>query len=335
MSVVLGICGVFVGCILNAVCLEFSVKADPGCGTLITFAQFSFIAVEGFLITSRCGTKPRNIPIKNYLIIVVVFFVCNVCNNFAFDFNISMPLHMIFRSGSLFTNMLMSIWVLKKKYPLSKFVSVGLITAGVIICTVVTGKNLESSSKGEEPSKDDPLQKTDQNNGFILWLLGIALLIFALFVSALLGVFQETLYKKYGKHPYEALYYIHMLSLPIFLPFFNNLKKHYNIMMESAPLLLPWLNIHAPCMLIYLIGNMVSQYLCISSVYLLTTEASSLTVTLVITLRKFLSLLLSIVYFGNEFTIWHWVGTILVFVGTLIFTEVPSKSYIQFKEKLS
>lgn len=67
----------------------------------------------------------------------------------------------------------------------------------------------------------------------------------------------------------------------------------------------------------------------------MTTEASSLTVTLVITLRKFLSLLLSIVYFGNEFTIWHWVGTILVFVGTLIFTEVPSKSYIQFKEKLS
>lgn len=65
--------------------------------------------------------------------------------------------------------------------------------------------------------------------------------------------------------------------------------------------------------------------MCISSVYYLTTECSSLTVTLVITLRKFVSLLFSIVYFSNPFTLLHWLGTILVFVGTLIFTEVPQK----------
>lgn len=332
MSVLFAICGVFVGCILNAVCMEFSVKADPGCGTLITFGQFVFIAIEGFLITSRCGTKPRNIPIKNYLVIVIVFFVCNVCNNFAFDFNISMPLHMIFRSGSLITNMIMGIIILKRKYPVSKYVSVGLITAGVIICTFVTGKNLETKNKPEVQTEGPQLESS--NDGFILWLLGISLLVFALFVSALLGIFQEVLYKKYGKHPYEALYYTHMLPLPIFLVFYNNLREHYAIMMDSEPTLIPWVHIHIPCMLIYLIGNMVSQYLCISSVYCLTTEATSLTVTLVITLRKFLSLLLSIIYFGNEFTIWHWLGTILVFLGTLIFTEVLAKLLIIEKQKV-
>lgn len=67
------------------------------------------------------------------------------------------------------------------------------------------------------------------------------------------------------------------------------------------------------------------RYLCISSVYYLTSECSSLTVTLVITLRKFVSLLFSIVYFKNPFTLWHWIGTGLVFSGTLIFTEVPQK----------
>ncbi|PSN38402.1 UDP-xylose and UDP-N-acetylglucosamine transporter [Blattella germanica] len=66
--------------------------------------------------------------------------------------------------------------------------------------------------------------------------------------------------------------------------------------------------------------------LCINSVYVLTSECTSLTVTLVVTLRKFVSLLFSIMYFKNDFTIYHWIGTILVFGGTLIFTEVITKA---------
>lgn len=65
--------------------------------------------------------------------------------------------------------------------------------------------------------------------------------------------------------------------------------------------------------------------MCVSSVFTLTTECTSLTVTLVLTLRKFFSLLFSIFYFNNPFTIHHWIGTTLVFVGTIIFTEVVPK----------
>lgn len=82
--------------------------------------------------------------------------------------------------------------------------------------------------------------------------------------------------------------------------------------------------------------NFFFRYLCISSVYVLTTECSSLTVTLVITLRKFVSLLFSIVYFNNEFTIIHWIGTTLVFIGTIIFTDIKGmiKSYFTQKQKI-
>lgn len=65
--------------------------------------------------------------------------------------------------------------------------------------------------------------------------------------------------------------------------------------------------------------------MCISSVFTLTAECTSLTVTLVITLRKFLSLIFSIIYFKNPFTLYHWIGTILVFLGTVIFTELLPK----------
>lgn len=70
--------------------------------------------------------------------------------------------------------------------------------------------------------------------------------------------------------------------------------------------------------------NQFFRYVCIRGVFILTTECASLTVTLVVTLRKFLSLIVSIIYFQNPFTTWHWVGTAVVFLGTLLYTEVWS-----------
>ena len=49
-------------------------------------------------------------------------------------------------------------------------------------------------------------------------------------------------------------------------------------------------------MLFHLACNVLTQYLCISAVFVLTSECASLTVTLVVTLRKFISLLFSIWY---------------------------------------
>ena len=76
-------------------------------------------------------------------------------------------------------------------------------------------------------------------------------------------------------------------------------------------------------MLIYLALNTLTQYICISAVFVLTTECASLTVTLVLTLRKFCSLLFSIWYFQNPFTPLHWVGTGLVFGGIVLFSDIP------------
>ena len=67
--------------------------------------------------------------------------------------------------------------------------------------------------------------------------------------------------------------------------------------------------------------------------FILTTECSSLTVTLVVTLRKFVSLLFSIWYFTNPFTIYHWVGTVMVFGGTAFFSDIPGLIRQNFSKK--
>lgn len=121
---------------------------------MITFCQFLFIAAHGFIFTSKFGTVKPKIAFQDYLKLNLFFFTTSVVNNWAFAFNIPVPLHMIFRAvsmkiflfgnkfksyifqGSLIANMILGIVIVKRKYTLEKYVSVLLITAGIIICTL-------------------------------------------------------------------------------------------------------------------------------------------------------------------------------------------------------
>lgn len=315
---------VLVGCMSNVIFLELMIQADPGAGNLITFSQFLVIALEGLVFTTRFLTVQPKVPYTAWITLVVMFFLVSVSNNYALNFNIPMPLHMIFRAGSLIANMLMGIALLGKRYSATKYASVLMITAGIVTCTVMSAKGGGKADSGEE--------------GDMLWLaVGIFLLTFALFLSARMGIYQEVIYGKYGKHPKEALFYSHALPLPGFLLLSADIAHHWSVAMASAPVTLPGTSLAVPAQLLYLLANVGTQYVCISSVFVLTTECASLTVTLVVTLRKFLSLIFSIVYFKNPFTVYHWVGTSLVFGGTLLFSDIPSliRASKQQKEKAS
>uniref|UniRef100_A0AAR2JFL0 Solute carrier family 35 member B4 n=1 Tax=Pygocentrus nattereri TaxID=42514 RepID=A0AAR2JFL0_PYGNA len=358
MNTVIAVTLVFVGCCSNVVFLELLVRDFPGCGNIVTFAQFAFIALEGFIFETNFGRKKPAIPISNYMIMVTMFFTVSVINNYALNFNIAMPLHMIFRSGSLIANMILGIIILKKRYSASKYLSIVLVSLGIFICTFMSAKQV-SVEKGA----------TEEEGvyAFLHWLLGIGMLTFALLMSARMGIFQETLYKQYGKHSKEALFYNvssvpfyvlahklivrfneksfgskqlfcffqHCLPLPGFLLLSTNIYNHAVLFSQSTPVEVPVIGQPVPIMWVYLLMNVITQYVCIRGVFILTTECTSLTVTLVVTLRKFLSLIISILYFQNPFTPWHWVGTAVVFLGTLLYTEVWSSIRTAIKgEKL-
>lgn len=109
---------VFLGCCTNVVFLEliirweicifikfypkivvcFICREEPGAGNIITFFQFLFVAVEGFFFVSNCCQKPSKIPMKSYMVLVGLYFTVSVVNNIAFEFDIPLPLHMIFRA---------------------------------------------------------------------------------------------------------------------------------------------------------------------------------------------------------------------------------------------
>lgn len=101
--------------------------------------------------------------------------------------------------------MIMGIIILKKRYDLSKYISVLMVTAGIIICTVVSGTEIKDTSNPDLKK----LNNDDTKNHSVLfwWIIGISLLTIALFVSARMGLYQEVLYARYGKRPREALFY--------------------------------------------------------------------------------------------------------------------------------
>ncbi|CAI9734212.1 UDP-xylose and UDP-N-acetylglucosamine transporter [Octopus vulgaris] len=314
---------VFVGCCSNVVFLELLINEAPSSGNIVTFSQFLFIAVEGFIFTLKMGKVTPVIPLKNYVVMVTMFFAVQVINNLALNFHISMPLHMIFRSGSLMANLILCVILLKKRYKMSKYLAVFMISVGIVLCTIASSKHL----KPQEDTED-----TDSTYDYFMWLIGIFMLLFALFMSARMGIFQEVIYKKFGKHPSEALFFNHALPLPGFLLLAPDIYKHV-ILFSQSDQLVSVLNFGIPKMWLFLLGNVLTQYVCIRSVFILTTECTSLTVTLVVTLRKFASLLFSIWYFQNPFTTLHWLGATLVFGGTLVFTEVLQQILSMFRPK--
>jgi len=54
----------------------------------------------------------------------------NVINNWAFSFKVPLTLHIVFRAGSLVTNLLLSRLILKRQFSKSKYISVATITLG-------------------------------------------------------------------------------------------------------------------------------------------------------------------------------------------------------------
>ncbi|KAH8381590.1 hypothetical protein KR093_008745, partial [Drosophila rubida] len=310
----LAIASVFVGCCGAVVFLESLVKLDPGAGNLITAAQFAFIALEGFIFTAKFGFSKRVVSLRDYALLVAMFFLTSVCNNYVFHLNVGMTLHMIIRGGSLISNMCLGIVVLKRRYQLRQYVAVVMITIGIFICTYFSSRQVLEVDAGAD-------FKTA--GAMFWWLVGVLLLLLALFISSYMGITQELLYRKHGKCAREALYFTHLLPLPAFLCLHDNIRSHWNLALASEPYTLHWLGgVAVPLLLFYLVGNVLMQHLCISSVYYLSTECSSLTVTFILTLRKFVSLVFSIVYFRNPFTLYHWLGTLLVFAGTLLFADV-------------
>jgi UDP-xylose/UDP-N-acetylglucosamine transporter B4 len=156
-----------------------------------------------------------------------------------------------------------------------------------------------------------------------------------------MGLYTEETYKEYGPHWKENLFYSHLLALPLFTPFLPSMRRQFLQLAASTPLGFPTSErlsnlppdlqkgldrIHIPSQLAYLVMNVLTQYACIRGVNLLAAAASALTVTIVLNVRKLVSLLLSIWLFGNRLSTGTLTGAFVVFFAGSMYGLEGSKS---------
>ncbi|KAG8892500.1 golgi uridine diphosphate-N- acetylglucosamine transporter, partial [Tulasnella sp. 417] len=154
--------------------------------------------------------RPRKIPIKVWMIQVLLLFAISLLNNLALGFDVNLAVHIIFRSGGLAANLFMGWLVKGKKYTRAQVVSVVLVTLGVASATL-------STKMGKGRGGGDGDYHTTAGGGGISggsYAIGIALLTIALLLSAAMGLAQEDAYAAYGRHWEEGLFYLHFLGMP-------------------------------------------------------------------------------------------------------------------------
>lgn len=189
------------------------------------------------------------------------------------------------------------------------------------------------------------------------YAIGIGMLSAALVLSGILGLDQDHVFERYGRgHWEESMFYLHALSLPLFAFTASDIRAQMRVVtagprIEFSPFSLnarnasaagelgplPYLpvrlpTLRVPAFYVPLAANVFTQLFCVTGVNRLTARANSLTVALVLVVRKAVSLAVSVLLFGGgRGSTMLWAGAASVLLGTIGYT-IGSKGTKEKKE---
>ncbi|CAJ0604438.1 unnamed protein product [Cylicocyclus nassatus] len=274
-----------VGCQAGVEILQRKVKNSLN---LLTLATCVFVSLEGILFRSMLSVK-QEIPLRVYIKIVSIFFIVNLCNNTSIRCDIYFPLFIIFKSGSLLANIILCTLLRNRIYTTTKIFSVLIVTAGIIMFTLASYESKPSISTSDL-----------YFFGIPPFCVGLVLLTTALMLSAYLGICQEDMYRTYGKHAKQSMFMVHTLSIPVYIVLGSELYDAVLAANSTEPFQIFDCNLLMPAAWVYILTICVLQYICIDNVYRLTALTTSLNVTMVTSIRKFISVLISFMAIANS-----------------------------------
>lgn len=325
---------IFGGCCSNVFTLEKIVTHNPEAGNVVTFFQFLFIAIEGYIhffdrTRPPFYVKENQVPLKRWSVTIIMFFLISVLNNSVFIFNISIPIHIIFRSSGTAVVMVVGYFIAKKRYNRTQVFSALLLTAGAIITTLYKDKELLMRREVVEVVQQAAVESTastSSSGGFlstlsddVLFMTGMGVLLFAAILMALMGLYNEETYRIYGKHWQENVFYSHLFGLPIFLLISKRVFSEFMGLL-AYPETFNILGFHVSKQVTYLFLNVLTQFFCVRGANMLAGNTTALTVSVVLLLRKFVSLLLSMLLFNNSLSVTGSFGAALVFFGAFLYS---------------
>lgn len=348
---------VFGGCCSNVFVLENILAnntLNQSLGTIITFSQFLCVLIFGYYANIDVKNshwyflylKKPAIPLHKWFFTVVLFFFTSVLNNLVWKFNITVPFHIIFRSSGTVVTMIVGYLYGNRRYTRSQVLACIIITLGTLMATLPnTGKNDSvakvtstntslvtafASDLPKNQTKPTIVVSSSSDGGFTT---GITLLTVGAVLASFMGLYNEQLYVQYGNHWQEGLFYSHFLGLPLFVFVASTIKSEYLAVWNDRSTISIGGHFTVPSQLASLVINVLTQFVCIRGVNMLAGRTTALTVTVVLLVRKFVSLFISILWFKNELTKEGMVGAVAVFGGAA-FYSISSNSLKKKKVKI-
>lgn len=302
------------GCCSNVYSFEKLLQIDSQITTLVTLTQFViiFIIVSIYLKVSSFWdqniktTKSAKSSAFNYQFFIPIFsqVLSSYLGNLVFQYDLPMPAHIIFRSSGTAMTILLGWLIWNKKYGNEQIIGSTLIAIGTMLFTIdVSGNN-----GGDTGSS--------RNNNII----GYGILIFSTLINSLTSLYKEHIYQDNSTATKklewkEVLYYNYLYGMLVYIPLIPRIFQEYEILIRILEdRNIPYLEAFGMFSI-----NWITQLICILGVNLLCFKVSALSLTIILLIRRFLSLILSIIIFNNPINFVGIIGSLLVFFGALIY----------------
>jgi len=322
--------------------LEYMIKFSADCMGMVTFTELIFVLVQSFpgLLDENGRFRSMRCSKKNHVIHAALWVTMMWSVNSAYSFKISVPTHTIFRACNIVSSVVIGYLAFGTSYTPKQVLSVLLITVGVIFATIGDVSVLCRGVDQKQCSLSNMIANiAGEGEGDTgVWLMGIIILIAVLVLQASLGHMQRKFYNEAGGEAQdqvanEFLVISHIFGLFPSIFAWSSIKTHWNLMFDTPPLDPVYFPI--PTILCVLVCNNVGQAVCIKGVFMLAARHSPLTVNIVLSIRKFLTVVISIWWFNNPWTSLHSASIVLVFGGAFLYSYSPPPKPKHGKEKMT
>ncbi|KAG0681209.1 golgi uridine diphosphate-N- acetylglucosamine transporter [Pichia californica] len=211
-----------------------------------------------------------------------------------------MPTHIIFRSSGTAMTILLGYLLWNKRYNKEKIFGSALIAIGTILFTL--------DAKGEM------VYEENENDNYQDNLTGISLLLLATIINSMTSLYKEQIYQ--GKKNdtkkiewREVLYYNYFYGIIMYIPLLGKVNNELQRLKTLDGIII-----------FTFLMNWITQLTCILGVNILTFKISALSLTIVLLVRRFLSLIISIYIFNNSIHFNGFLGIIAVFTGAIVYS---------------
>jgi UDP-xylose/UDP-N-acetylglucosamine transporter B4 len=264
--------------------------------------------------------------------VALLFWLTNSINNAVFRFGVAVPIQQLVRSCSLLSSAASGYVMDGKRFSAWQVLHLVVICGGIAALSILGTSSPSTASCGsagggcEDAFANNSINSSSSSSSYqlfpdardpsavFLWLCGVALLVLSAFLATFLGMAQTNMYKiAEARGPAgvtqqpgvteEAIFTSHFISVSFFAAYYalESLVGSGAAAAGSGGANPVTTFMKMPRDLqTHIAFNCLSQYVCIWGVFALARTSGAFYLTMVTTVRKFVSLLLSIVYFGHS-----------------------------------